>query len=79
MVAYGPQCTHLGCPYHWEESKNEFLCPCHSSVFGVDGKVVSGPAPRPLDRYETKLQGSKLLIGPLHQVSAKAATGEQQA
>ena len=67
VVAYGPQCTHLGCAYHWEEGKNEFLCPCHSSVFGVDGKVVSGPAPRPLDRYEGKVQGTKLLLGPLHQ------------
>ncbi|SPF49431.1 quinol--cytochrome-c reductase, Rieske (2Fe-2S) iron-sulfur subunit [Candidatus Sulfopaludibacter sp. SbA4] len=65
VVAFGPQCTHLGCAYHWEESKNEFLCPCHSSVFAVDGKVVSGPAPRPLDRYETKIQGNRLLIGPL--------------
>jgi menaquinol-cytochrome c reductase iron-sulfur subunit len=67
VVAFGPQCTHLGCAYHWEEGKNEFLCPCHSSLFAIDGKVVSGPAPRPLDRFETKVQGSKLLIGELHQ------------
>jgi menaquinol-cytochrome c reductase iron-sulfur subunit len=66
VVAFGPQCTHLGCAYHWEENKNEFLCPCHSSVFAVDGKVVSGPAPRPLDRYDVKVQGARLLIGPLH-------------
>jgi len=65
IVAFGPQCTHLGCAYHWEESKNEFLCPCHSSLFAVDGKVVSGPAPRPLDRYDVKVQGAKLLLGPL--------------
>jgi menaquinol-cytochrome c reductase iron-sulfur subunit len=65
IVAFGPQCTHLGCAYHWEEGKNEFLCPCHSSLFALDGKVVSGPAPRPLDRYEIKVQGAKLLLGPL--------------
>lgn len=67
VVAFGPQCTHLGCAYHWEERKNEFLCPCHSSLFGVDGKVVSGPAPRPLDRYDTKVQGGKLLLGQLRE------------
>jgi menaquinol-cytochrome c reductase iron-sulfur subunit len=67
VVAFGPQCTHLGCAYHWEEGKNDFLCPCHTSVFSVDGKVVSGPAPRPLDRYETKVQGGKLLLGKLRQ------------
>jgi len=67
IAAFGPQCTHLGCAYHWEEGKNEFLCPCHTSVFAPDGKVVSGPAPRPLDRYEVKLQGSHILIGPLQE------------
>ena len=66
IVAFGPQCTHLGCAYHWEEGKNEFLCPCHSSIFGADGRVISGPAPRPLDRYDVKVQGAKLLIGDLH-------------
>jgi menaquinol-cytochrome c reductase iron-sulfur subunit len=65
VVAFGPQCTHLGCAYHWEEGKNEFLCPCHSSVFAADGRVVSGPAPRALDRYDVKVQGSKLLLGDL--------------
>jgi menaquinol-cytochrome c reductase iron-sulfur subunit len=65
IVAFGPQCTHLGCAYHWEEGKNQFLCPCHASLFAMDGKVVSGPAPRPLDRYQTKIQGNKLALGKL--------------
>ena len=65
LVAFGPQCTHLGCAYHWDDGKTEFLCPCHNSLFSIDGKVTAGPAPRPLDRYETKLQGNKLLVGRL--------------
>jgi len=65
IVAFGPQCTHLGCAYHWEESKNEFLCPCHASLFAMDGKVVSGPAPRPLDRYQVRVEGNKLQLGQL--------------
>ena len=65
IVAFGPQCTHLGCAYHWEQDKHEFLCPCHSSLFTIDGKVASGPAPRPLDRYETRIDGTKLLLGKL--------------
>jgi menaquinol-cytochrome c reductase iron-sulfur subunit len=67
IVAFGPQCTHLGCAYHWEEGKNDFLCPCHSSVFSVEGKVLSGPAPRPLDRFDIQLKGSDLLLGKLRQ------------
>jgi menaquinol-cytochrome c reductase iron-sulfur subunit len=68
IVAFGPQCTHLGCAYHWEERSSEFLCPCHSSVFSMDGKVLSGPAPRPLDRYATKIENGKLLLGGLIEV-----------
>jgi len=70
VIAYGPQCTHLGCAYHWDTAKNEFVCPCHNSLFAIDGKVLGGPAPRPLDRYETRIQGNKLLLGKL-QVSAE--------
>jgi menaquinol-cytochrome c reductase iron-sulfur subunit len=69
VVAYGPQCTHLGCAYHWDDNRDYFLCPCHTSIFSVDGSVVSGPAPRPLDRYETKVEKGQLLLGPLHQSS----------
>jgi menaquinol-cytochrome c reductase iron-sulfur subunit len=67
LVAYSPGCTHLGCPYHWDQAKNEFVCPCHNSVFALDGKVLDGPAPRPLDRYQTKIQGNRLLLGPVRQ------------
>lgn len=63
VIAYAPQCTHLGCAYHWDEKENNFLCPCHTSTFSIDGKVLSGPAPRPLDRYVTKIDQGKILIG----------------
>jgi menaquinol-cytochrome c reductase iron-sulfur subunit len=64
VVAYSPQCTHLGCAYHWDDQAKDFLCPCHTSVFGIDGKVIAGPAPRPLDRYVTRIDNGKLLISP---------------
>lgn len=69
VTAFGPQCTHLGCAYHWDDRKDQFLCPCHNSLFAMDGKVISGPAPRPLDRYATKLQGRNLLLGSLQRTS----------
>ena len=39
----------------------------HLAYSPIDGKVMAGPAPRPLDRYETKIEGSKLLLGELRQ------------
>jgi Rieske Fe-S protein len=62
-VAFSPQCPHLGCIYHWEDEQGSFKCPCHASAFGLDGKVLAGPAPRPLDRYASRVEGGKLLIG----------------
>ena|SRR5579864_9224277 len=63
VVAFAPQCTHLACAYHWDDGKHEFVCPCHASTFSIDGKVTGGPAPRPLDRYATRIAGTQLLIG----------------
>ena len=73
VVAFAPQCTHLGCAYHFDEAKKQFLCPCHNSVFSIDGNVVSGPAPRPLDRFEAKVQNNKLLLGEIRE--SKETTG----
>ena len=63
VVAFAPQCTHLGCAYHWDDKNNNFLCPCHTSTFGLDGRVLTGPAPRPLDRYRVRIEGNRLLVG----------------
>ena len=68
-VAFSPWCTHLGCAYHWESKHSEaaggcFVCPCHGSRFDANGTVLEGPASRPLDRYATKTQGSRLWILP---------------
>ena len=64
FVVFDPRCTHLGCPYRWSADQKRFLCPCHNAVFDVDGQVVSGPPPRPLDRYAVKVVGGRLSILP---------------
>jgi menaquinol-cytochrome c reductase iron-sulfur subunit len=66
VIAFVPQCPHLGCAYHWELQNKEFLCPCHASRFSIEGDVLSGPSPRPLDRYEVRFEGEKVLLGPTY-------------
>lgn len=55
-------CTHLGCRVNWDDASQEFKCPCHDAAFDVDGGIVKGPQPRPLDVYETKVEEGNLLI-----------------
>ncbi|MBN2115436.1 MAG: ubiquinol-cytochrome c reductase iron-sulfur subunit [Anaerolineales bacterium] len=44
-------CTHLACTVNWSENDQVFLCPCHDAKFSPQGEVLSGPPPRPLDRF----------------------------
>jgi menaquinol-cytochrome c reductase iron-sulfur subunit len=49
-------CTHLSCRVSWDAADQEYLCPCHDGIFDKTGAVVSGPAPKPLIQYETKIE-----------------------
>ena len=62
FVAMSNICTHLGCRVRWVADRREFFCPCHNGVFDKDGKVLAGPPPRPLDRYEVKVEDNQLFI-----------------
>jgi cytochrome b6-f complex iron-sulfur subunit len=48
FYAMSAVCTHLGCLSVWKPEAGVIACPCHGSAFQRDGKVIAGPAPRPL-------------------------------
>ncbi len=50
LHAISATCTHLGCIVAISETG--FKCPCHGSKYNRDGKVIGGPAPRPLAWFE---------------------------
>jgi cytochrome b6-f complex iron-sulfur subunit len=53
-------CTHQGCQP--EPVADRLACPCHGSEFAFDGRVLQGPADRPLTRYETSVEGADLVV-----------------
>lgn len=66
---YDDRCPHLGCPFNWSEEDGTFVCPCHNGLFDIEGRVTGGPPPRPLDRYEYKVENGVLFAGQLYQVN----------
>jgi menaquinol-cytochrome c reductase iron-sulfur subunit len=67
-IAMSNICTHLGCRARWVSDRDQFYCPCHVGVFDREGYVIAGPPPRPLDRYEVKVEKDQIYIGQLYLV-----------
>ena len=65
FYAMSSVCTHLGCMVQHQKQENateKFFCPCHGSRFDIEGEVVGGPAPRPLDRVQIEIDAGQLVV-----------------
>jgi Rieske Fe-S protein len=60
--AYSTVCPHLGCGIDWNDSTKKFDCPCHGSVFDLDGRCVEGPSPRGMDELEVVTSGEDIKV-----------------
>lgn len=55
-------CSHLGCVVKWQDENEHFACPCHAGFFDLEGKVVSGPPPKPLNQIEAFTEDGNLVV-----------------
>ncbi len=55
-------CTHLNCTVQYQEKTHQIWCACHNGFYDVNGKVVSGPPPKPLDEYAVRVRGDEVVI-----------------
>lgn len=55
-------CTHLSCLVSWHDDLQHYVSPCHDGHFDKLGIVLSGPPPRPLDEFTTKVEAGNLYI-----------------
>ena len=62
FTAFNARCPHLGCAFAFDETRNQFVCPCHRGVFDANGAVISGPPPRALDRLQTKVEDGYVFV-----------------
>ena len=59
---FSPICPHAGCYYNWDPEAHQFHCPCHGSIFSMNGRVLGGPAPRPLDTLPYEIKDGVLFV-----------------
>jgi hypothetical protein len=50
--ALNPVCTHAKCIVGWNRAEKTWDCPCHGARYDIDGKVLTGPARRGLEKVE---------------------------
>jgi menaquinol-cytochrome c reductase iron-sulfur subunit len=58
-------CPHAGCFVDFRHAQKDFLCPCHNSTFGLDGRVQDkrSPSPRAMDALEVEIRnGSEIWV-----------------
>ena len=71
FIAISTRCAHLGCPVRFVEAAGNFICPCHGGVYDFEGGVIGGPPVRPLDRFQTRVVGDTLEVGPRYSVTSE--------
>ena len=56
-------CTHLGCTVSYQPEQKRIHCACHGGVYDPKtGGNVSGPPPKPLQRYEVKITDVAVIV-----------------
>ncbi len=60
MLAFDARCPHLGCAV--SGAQKLLICPCHGSLFDLDGSVKLGPAERPLTALAVTFDGTRAVV-----------------
>ena len=60
FVALSTECMHLGCTVKKQPSL--IRCPCHGSVYDLEGNVLKGPTQHPLMQYAVRMSGTQAIV-----------------
>lgn len=55
--AFTAVCTHLGCTVQYKSDTAQLWCACHNGYYDLGGNVVSGPPPKPLEKFVVNVRG----------------------
>ena len=54
LCALEARCTHEGCTVQYVPGDSLIWCACHDGRFDLEGRVISGPPPRPLAKWQAQ-------------------------
>ena len=61
--AFENRCSHGGMPLKYIPEKQQIKCTSISqSVFNLEGKVIGGPAPSPIRKFEVAKNDNRLIV-----------------
>lgn len=70
VEALSAVCTHLDCIVQYLSDQSILWCACHNGKYDLQGRNISGPPPRPLEKYEVHVDAA---TGAIHVAHAKNA------
>lgn len=62
LLAFNAVCTHLDCTVQYRADTSQIWCACHNGFYDLSGNVVSGPPPRPLERFVVNQRGEDIVV-----------------
>jgi Rieske Fe-S protein len=62
LKAMSAACTHLDCTVQHRPDLGIMWCSCHNGRYDLDGNNISGPPPRPLEKYVVTEEGENIQV-----------------
>lgn len=60
--AFLAACPHLNCTVQYRAETQQIWCACHNGTFDLNGQVISGPPPKPLEEFEVNVRGDEVIV-----------------
>jgi Rieske Fe-S protein len=62
FTAFSATCTHLDCTVQYKKDEKIIWCACHNGKYDLYGKNISGPPPKPLDKFTVTIKNDELIV-----------------
>jgi Rieske Fe-S protein len=62
LRAFSAACPHLGCIVQYRDDLSRVWCACHNGHFDLNGRVVQGPPPGPLEVFVVNERADEIVV-----------------